>query len=135
MEEAPQPDQEPEVRDGQSSTAYGYTNVVEYHDYRNTESTYYSNSDSTFGNAETIYIEAPNTEHIYMEPPNMEPPNMEPPNMETPNMETPNMEKINLEPLNLEPPNMETPNVEPTMTVLPDIEPIYTEPASPQITE
>ena len=103
----------PTYHSAQSSTAYGYTNVVEYPENRNMGPVYYSNSASMCSNAETM--EGPRTEHIYMEPLNLEPPNMEPSNLEPSNMETPNMEQPNMEP--------------------PDIEPVYTESASPGITE
>ena len=52
-EQAPQ-DEAPEEQDGQSSTVYGYTNVVEYPEYRNIGPTYHSNTDSRCGNAENI---------------------------------------------------------------------------------
>ena len=67
-EQAPQ-GEAPEEQDGQSSTVYGYTNVVEYPEYRNIGPTYHSSADSTCSNAETIYIEPPDTEPVYMEPP------------------------------------------------------------------
>ena len=69
-----------------------YTNVVEYPEYRNIGPSYHSNTDSTCSNAETVYIEAPDTEPVYMEPPNMQPPNMQPPNIEPPNVQPPNEE-------------------------------------------
>ena len=45
-----------EEQDGQSSTVYGNTNVVEYPEYRNIGPSNHSDTDSTCGNAETIYI-------------------------------------------------------------------------------
>ena len=135
LEDTPQSGQAPEIRDGQSSIAYGYTNAVEYHDYRNIGFTYYSSSPSLHNNAETTYTEGPNTEHVYTEPPTMEQPNLESPNLQPVNMEPPNTEPPYMETPNLEPSNMEPSNVEPTTTVPPHIEPIYTEPASPEMTE
>ena len=68
MEQPPHLGPAPDAQDGQSSNPYletGYTQVVDYPEYRNIGPIYQASSSCS---TEPVYTEPPTTEHIYTEP-------------------------------------------------------------------